>query len=214
MPVDDALEILDAVAEALDYAHGKGLLHRDVKPANILLATPDNGRRRILLTDFGIARQTDEISGLTATNMTIGTVSYASPEQLTGKQVDGRSDQYSLAVTIYELLTGAKPFEHSNPAVVIGMHLSEEPPRMGDARPTLAAADITFARALSKQPAARFPTCRDFASALRIALTDTDIRPSVKVQQATAADHPRTSCRRTNRKPLSRRNRMGRAGGL
>ena len=113
------LRIVGAIAEALDYAHQRGLLHRDVKPANILLSQPGSGAQRILLADFGIARLLDEISGLTETNMTVGTVSYAAPEQLMDAAIDGRADQYSLAATAYHLFTGRPPFAHSKPVVVI-----------------------------------------------------------------------------------------------
>ena len=107
MPKDEVVDIVTAVAEALDYAHERGLLHRDVKPANILLSHPESGDQRILLADFGIARWANDISGLTATNMTVGTLSYAAPEQLMGGQLDGRADQYALAATAFHLLTGA-----------------------------------------------------------------------------------------------------------
>jgi len=100
---DEAMEIVTAVAEALDYADEHGLLHRDAKPANVLLTQPTTSSRRILFADFGIARQLDDISGLTATNMTVGTVSHAAPEQVTGSPIDGRADQYSLAATAANL---------------------------------------------------------------------------------------------------------------
>ncbi|MBW8710319.1 MAG: serine/threonine protein kinase, partial [Mycobacterium sp.] len=106
----EVADIVTAVAEALDYAHERGLLHRDVKPANILLSQPESDDQRIMLADFGIARWANDISGLTATNMTVGTVSYAAPEQLLGAQLDGRADQYALAATAFHLLTGAPPF--------------------------------------------------------------------------------------------------------
>ena len=94
---------------ALDYAHKQGLLHRDVKPANIMLTNfDDEGERRILLSDFGIARTVDDVSGLTTTNMTVGTVAYSAPEQLMGEDIGGRPDQYSLAATAYHLLTGTE----------------------------------------------------------------------------------------------------------
>jgi serine/threonine protein kinase, bacterial len=166
MPADDVVRIISGVAEALDYAHQKGLLHRDVKPANILIANPDTPDERVLLADFGIARRTGETSNLTGTNMTVGTVAYAAPEQLTGAEIDGRADQYALASTAYQLLTGAPPFEHSNPAVVISAHLTASPPAIGDRRPELSGLGPVFERALAKNPTERYGKCVDFARAL------------------------------------------------
>jgi serine/threonine protein kinase len=169
MPVDEVVRIVTAVASALDYAHKRGLLHRDVKPANIILTHLDdeNDQQRILLADFGIARNVDEISGLTPTNMAVGTVAYAAPEQLMGEEeIDGRADQYALAATAYHLLTGARLFPHSNPAVVISRHLNSPPPAVSDMRPDLAALDRALAIALAKNPQARFLRCTDFARAL------------------------------------------------
>ena len=142
MPTDQVVRIVTAVAGALDYAHKQGLLHRDVKPANIMLThLDDDGEQRILLADFGIARNIDDISGLTTTNMTVGTVAYSAPEQLMGEEIDGRADQYALAATAYHLLTGSQLFPHSNPAVVISRHLNSPPPALADTRPELAALD-------------------------------------------------------------------------
>lgn len=167
MPVDEALAIVKDVASALDYSHARGLLHRDVKPANILVADDEHGERRILLGDFGVARDLgDDTGGLTATNMTVGTAAYAAPEQLMGLAADGRTDQYSLAATAHHLLTGTQLFQHSNPAVVIGNHLNTVPPRIADARPELAGLDGALTRALAKDPAHRFATCTDFVRAL------------------------------------------------
>jgi serine/threonine-protein kinase len=129
MPPWEVTDIISAVADALDYAHARGLLHRDVKPPNILVTHPERGRRRIVLADFGIARDVGESNGLTATNVTVGTVYYASPEQLVGARIDGRADQYSLAATAYHLLSGSPMFGSSNAAVVIGQHLNAPPPR-------------------------------------------------------------------------------------
>lgn len=168
MPRQEALEIVSAVAEALDYAHQRGLLHRDVKPANILLTRPESGKSRILLADFGIARRLDDISGLTATNMTVGTVNYAAPEQLMDLPIDGRTDQYALAATAFHLLAASPPFTHSNPAVVISHHLNAAPPALSDGRPELVGLDSVFAVALAKDPKDRFPRCRDFARALTL----------------------------------------------
>ena len=165
MPVEDACAIVTAVADALDYAHKRGLLHRDVKPANILLAEPEDGKRRILLADFGIARPLGEISGLTATNFTVGTLAYAAPEQLMGLDIDGRADQYALAATAYHLLTGSQLYPHSNPAVVISRHLNAPVPALADTRPELSRLDPVLAAALAKDPADRFTRCVDFAHA-------------------------------------------------
>jgi serine/threonine protein kinase len=161
-------EIVTAVADALDYAHEAGLLHRDVKPANILLSDSErtSQRRRILLSDFGIARRMDDIGGLTATNMTVGSISYMPPEQLMGSRLDGRADQYALAATAFQLLTGKLPYANSNAAVVISSHLSASPPRLAERRPDLAKFDAVVSQGMAKQAADRYPTCRDFARAL------------------------------------------------
>jgi serine/threonine-protein kinase len=166
MPKEEVLEIVTSVAEALDYAHQQGLLHRDVKPANIMLTDPAAGEQRVLLGDFGIARRVDDNSNLTATNMTVGTVFYAAPEQLMGEELDGRADQYALAATAFHLLTGSPPFHHSNPTVVISQHLTASPPAISDKRPELSALDPVLSKALSKDPKDRFNSCVDFARAL------------------------------------------------
>ena len=137
-PAGEVLAIITAVASALDHAHARGLLHRDVKPANILLTSPAAGEQRILLADFGIAPRG-------------GTVGYAAPEQLTGAEIDGHADQYALAATAFHLLTGAPPVD--------------DPPRLSDQRPELARLDGVFSRALAKSPADRFDSCGDFADA-------------------------------------------------
>ncbi len=166
MPADKAVRIVKAVGDALDYAHQRGLLHRDVKPANILLANADTDSERIMLADFGIARWVGEPSTLTGTNMTVGTVAYAAPEQLKGEDVDGRADQYALAATAFELLTGTPPFQHSNPAVVISKHLTADPPQIGTRRPELSGLGPIFDKALAKSPDDRYDRCIDFARAL------------------------------------------------
>jgi serine/threonine-protein kinase len=164
MPLADALAIITSVGSALDYAHQRGLLHRDVKPANILL---DSQSQRIFLADFGIARRIDDISGLTETNMAVGTVSYAAPEQLKGESLDGRADQYALACTAFHLLTGSPPYVDSNAAVVITKHCMAPPPSLEQRRPELAGLDPVLAKAMAKAPADRFGSCREFAAALQ-----------------------------------------------
>ncbi|MCZ8377760.1 LpqN/LpqT family lipoprotein [Mycobacterium sp. CPCC 205372] len=166
MPPTDVVEIVTAVADALDYAHQRLLLHRDIKPANILLTSAERAKRRILLTDFGIARRTDDVNGLTSTNITVGSMSYTAPEQLMGKPMDGRADQYALAATAFRLFTGTLLFPHTNPAVVISHHLNTPPPKLGEKKPELAAFDAVMAKALAKDPEARYDTCHDFAVAL------------------------------------------------
>ena len=170
IPAADVVRIVTAVADALDYAHGRQLLHRDIKPANILLGLPESGDERVKLVDFGVARWIGQASDLTGADMTVGTVNYAAPEQLRGDPIDGRSDQYGLAATAYHMLTGTAPFANSNPAVVISKHLSAQPPSIGDGHPDLARLGPVFARALAKDPADRFPCCRDFAAAMQGAL--------------------------------------------
>ncbi|MFG1929146.1 serine/threonine-protein kinase [Mycobacterium sp. NPDC048908] len=166
MPERDVTEIVTAVADALDFGHERRLLHRDVKPENILVTTSDGHRRRVLLTDFGIARRIDDVSNLTDDGVALGTISYIAPEQLLNKPLDGRADQYALAATAFHLLTGAPPFVDSNRAVVISHHLFTPPPRISERRPDLAHLDAVLARALAKDPGDRYASCMDFARAL------------------------------------------------
>lgn len=168
IPAGEVARIVTSVADALDYAHSRKLMHRDIKPANILLGLPASGDNRVMLADFGVARWIDQSSNLTGAEMTVGTVTYAAPEQLKGEQIDGRADQYALAATAFHLLTGAAPFNNTNPAVVISKHLSAAPPSLD--RSDLSAFGPVFAKALAKDPADRFNRCRDFAQAMQDAL--------------------------------------------
>lgn len=200
------VSIVTAVASALDYAHDRGLLHRDVKPANIMITSDE---QRILLADFGIARSRNDISGLTATNFTVGTVAYAAPEQLMGEELDGRADQYALAATAYQLLTGSQLFPHSNPAVVIGRHLNATPPALAETRPELAALDAVLAKSLAKSPADRFGRCTDFAHALALARIQTRIGDidkaatllAVDIKKATTPATPTFSAKKSSATP-------------
>ncbi len=187
MPADEVAAIITAIAQALDHAHGRELIHRDVKPANILLAQPDrDGTRRIYLADFGIARPLDDPVGLTSTNFTLGTFAYAAPEQLMGKAIDGRADQYALAATAYHLLTGTPVFPDSNQIAVISQHLTEPAPAPSKIRPELVPLNGAFARALAKNPDDRHLSCRDFANALNAAVgsSGVDYPASAPTQQA------------------------------
>lgn len=176
LPPMRAVQIIAETAKALDYAHGRGVLHRDVKPANILLARASaksgSGGERVYLTDFGIARLRDDTGHLTQTGTVTATLAYASPEQLTGATLDGSADQYALACTMFQLLTGAVPFEGTSPAAVIRGHLQQPPPPASALRPDLPrAVDAVLARALAKRPQERFRSCTEFAVAVEGALS-------------------------------------------
>ena len=162
--------IVSPVASALDAAHAAGLVHRDVKPANMLLNVGEGRPDHVYLADFGISRHT-YTAGLTETGQFLGTADYCSPEQIRGTAVDGRADQYALACTVFELLAGLPPFRRNEAPAVIWAHMTERPPLLTGRRPDLpAAVDAVLARALAKEPVDRYPTCRDFADALRATL--------------------------------------------
>ncbi|GAA5045506.1 serine/threonine-protein kinase [Nocardia callitridis] len=169
----DTVAMLSETAAALDYAHSCGVLHRDVKPANILIADAEAHREsRAVLTDFGIARLTDTASTqLTATGSVTATLAYASPEQLSGEVVDHRSDQYSLACTLFAMLAGQPPFVATNPGQVIMGHLMQPVPRLTGVRPDLPpTVDAVLERAMAKRPDERFASCGEFLATMRAAL--------------------------------------------
>ena len=166
MPPKMVIEIVSAIADALDYAHDRGVVHRYVNPSNILVSKSQSDRRRIALLGFGIARRLGDTNTLSRANVIIGIASYSAPEQLMDDVVDGRADQYALAGTAFHLLTGSPPFAHFNPAVLISKHLNDRAPLPSDVRPDLTDFDAIFARALAKDPIDRFRRCRDFAKAL------------------------------------------------
>ncbi|MFC8380820.1 protein kinase [Nocardia sp. NPDC057272] len=176
-PLDPAraVGIIAQTAEALDYAHDRGVLHRDVKPANILLA-PSRSGDRVLLTDFGIARLRGDARQLTRTGAFLATLAYASPEQLSGAAVDHRCDQYSLGCTLFTLLTGRSPFPADNPGAVVAAHLTKPVPRASamieDLPPGI---DAVIARVMAKEPAERFDSCVEFAQAATAALVRADL---------------------------------------
>ncbi|WP_435829000.1 serine/threonine-protein kinase [Nocardia beijingensis] len=167
-----ALRIATEVGKGLDYAHRKGLLHRDVKPANFLLSTPVDGEEeRVLLTDFGVAKANDDTTELTQTGSFVATIAYAPPEQLTGSPLDHRADVYSLACSFFKLLTARNPYPGTQPALVMMGHLHEPPPLATAVNPGLPPAiDHVFARAMAKNPAERFNSCREFTDAAASAL--------------------------------------------
>lgn len=166
-----ALGIVGQVAVALDAAHAQGLVHRDVKPGNILLASGSGLEGdHVYLTDFGVAKQASTRSGLTKTGLFIGTVDYAAPEQIEGKPLDGRADVYALGCVLYQCLTGALPYEKDSEVAMLYAHLMEPPPSLLAKRPDLPAGlDRVIAKALAKAPGDRYPTCRAFVEDARAA---------------------------------------------
>jgi hypothetical protein len=171
LPPDRATGFISPVASALDAAHGAGLVHRDVKPANILVDARQNRPDHLYLSDFGVSKGAISSVSLTGAGHFLGTPDYSAPEQIQGLAVDGRIDQYALACVAYQLLTGVVPFERDQGMAVLFAHLSEPPPSLAARRPGLPeAADAVLARALAKVPEKRYGSCVDFADALREAL--------------------------------------------
>lgn len=167
-----AAAVISPVASALDAAHECGIVHRDVKPANIL-ADDGYGRRpvHVYLSDFGLARGSLSASGLTMDGQFVGTPDYAAPEQIKGEAVGVQADQYSLACVAYTVLTGQVPYARDNPMAVLYAHMGAAPPRVAELRPDLPpAVDQVLATAMAKDPGHRFPSCGEFADALREAL--------------------------------------------
>ena len=165
LPIEDALRIAREVADALSYAHSRGVIHRDIKPANILL---ESGHA--VVADFGIAKAIDDAGGntLTQTGIAVGTPQYMSPEQAAGeKNLDGRSDLYALACVLYEMLAGQPPFTGATAASVVHQHMTAEARLISQFRPAVppAIADV-LTRALAKNPADRFSPAAHFAAAL------------------------------------------------
>jgi hypothetical protein len=166
-----AAAIVAPVADALDAAHEAGLVHRDVKPANMLVDLRPGRPEHVYLSDFGLSKAVLAGSRLTSTGLFLGTLDYSAPEQIEGRPVDGRADQYALASAAFELLTGTPPFQRDDVMAVLYARLSAPPPAPSRRRPGLPhAADAVFAKALARAPADRYGSCREFSDALRAAL--------------------------------------------
>jgi serine/threonine protein kinase/streptogramin lyase len=164
------LDLLDQIAEALDEAHRRGLVHRDVKPGNILVAELP-GRPHAYICDFGLARHVSSVSSLTGDRGFVGTIDYVPPEQVEGGSIDGRADVYSLGCVLFECLAGARPFVRDSELSVVFAHLNEPPPRLSDLRPDLSEMyDEVFATALAKSPDERYSTCGELMAAARAAI--------------------------------------------
>jgi len=188
LPPRRAAAFISQVASALDAAHAAGLVHRDVKPGNILVDARRGGPEHTYLTDFGIARAMLSAGTLTSAGQFLGTPDYAAPEQINGQPVDGRADQYALGCVAYEVLSGTVPFVREMPLAVLYAHLSTSPSQV-----TLVRADLPVAvnevlnTALAKVPGNRYSSCADFADALREALGLDPYDPSRSARPPTAA---------------------------
>lgn len=191
LPLHEAGRLLTQVAAALDYAHRRGILHRDVKPSNVLLDADGNA----YLADFGIARLVEAASDLTGSGI-VGTPPYISPEQVEGGSANltAASDQYALGIMLYEMVTGQRPFESDTPMRVLMMHLNDPLPSARTLRPDLPeAAEEAIDKALAKDPVARFDTCSALASAfnsgLEKAARAATVHRSLEVPAATVHEH-------------------------
>jgi tRNA A-37 threonylcarbamoyl transferase component Bud32 len=168
LPLRRALRIAGQIASALDAAHARGLIHRDVKPANILVGEGD----RAYLSDFGVVKELAG-QGSTRTGGFVGTIAYCAPEQIEGRDIDARADQYALACVLYECLAGVSPFQRDSEVAVLNAHLHAAPPKLTKAAPDLPAdLDPVLAKALSKSPLDRYGSCAEFVKAARAASAD------------------------------------------
>ncbi len=172
MAPDEAVFLIGQAARALDAAHRKGLVHRDVKPGNFLIERGgDDDPDHVYLSDFGITKYALSRSGLTPTGEFLGTIDYVAPEQIQAIEVDGRADQYSLGCVLYECLTGRLPFQKDRDAAIIWAHVEETPPMPSTMVPELpAAVDAVIAKVMAKKAEDRYPTCRAFTEAANAAL--------------------------------------------
>src|SRR5919109_960532 len=190
---DHALAIAAQVGSALDAAHARSLLHRDVKPANIRLEPGEPGAPPIAyLADFGLTKHLESRSGITASGQFVGTIDYMSPEQIEGRDVDGRTDIYSLGCVLFECLTSATPFRRETEVAVLWAHMREDPPAVTELRPELpGAVDLVVARAVAKDPANRYTTARELVEELH-APRERDRHRRLRARaRSRTADHPR-----------------------
>jgi predicted Ser/Thr protein kinase len=166
-----AVELLSQCASALDTAHSRGLVHRDVKPANILITVRD-GEERAYLTDFGVARRSDTMAGLTAQGALVGTVDYMAPEQVNGAPSDARTDIYALGCVFFQMLTGRVPYERENSIAKLFAHVHDAPPAIeGDLAELYPAFGAVIEKAMAKDPPDRYQSAGDFARDAEAALT-------------------------------------------
>jgi hypothetical protein len=200
---DHALAVAAQVGSALDAAHARGLLHRDVKPANILLESGEPGAPPIAyLADFGLTKHLESRSGITASGQFVGTIDYMSPEQIEGREVDSRTDIYSLGCVIFESLAGGTPFRRETEVAVLWAHMREEPPPLTEVRPDLPQElDHVLAKAMAKAPEERYGSCRELVGALRRALGAVAVETYAGRTAANGGEAPATIAARTATSP-------------
>jgi serine/threonine-protein kinase len=207
LPAWRTLRLTTQVGSALDAAHARGLIHRDVKPANILVEEGAEGEDHAYLADFGLTKHLESHSGITGTGEFVGTIDYMAPEQIEGRAVDARADLYALACVVFECLAGVPPYRRETEAAVLWAHMRDDPPVLSEARPGLPeAADRVLEKALAKDPADRSGSCREFLGELRAALGE--------ARTAAAAPTAAAPTRRRIERPSLGRLRPNAAGAL
>ena len=178
-----AIALLEQVADGLDAAHEKGLVHRDVKPSNVLVSRAA-GKEHAYLADFGLTKRTGSLSGVSVAGDVVGTIEYVAPEQITGEDVGPSADLYSLGCVLYECLTGQSPFPRATDVALLWAHVHEEAPRPSEVRPELPRAiDGVLARALAKDPARRYSSADELVSAARSALGLVETAPALSTRR-------------------------------
>ncbi|UUN30868.1 serine/threonine-protein kinase [Streptomyces sp. FIT100] len=174
LPAEAAVRIAAQVASALDAAHEHDLVHRDVKPGNILVAkgTDIDHPEHVYLTDFGLTKKSLSLTGFTTVGEFVGTLDYVAPEQISGRPVDGRCDLYSLACVVYEMFAGGPPFQREEDMALLWAHQYDQPPALSGRRPGVApGVDEILTKGLAKVPDDRYDSCLEFVAALRSAVT-------------------------------------------
>jgi hypothetical protein len=192
---DRSVRLVRQIASALDAAHEAGLVHRDVKPSNVLIERPGEGPERCYLADFGLVKALGDDPGLTSSGQFLGTLDYASPEQAEGRELDGRSDNYALGCVLYECLVGHVPFPYESAVAVLWAHVNERPPAPSAERSLPGALDGVLARALAKDLGDRFASAGELAQAAEAALSAPKRRRPVPRRPAASGQRERVGLR-------------------
>ena len=209
---DRVASIITQVAAGLDAAHAIGLVHRDVKPGNVLIENIPGRPEHAYLSDFGLIKATSGATGLTATGMFMGTPDYCAPEQITGKPVSGASDQYALGCVAFSLLTGTLPFQRDDTIAVLFAHVRDDVPPLTAIRPELPpAVNAVIAKAMAKEAGDRYRSCGEFATALGSALTAPASRSRPRFPRPRSTSPPGSTRNRRRRPAYRHRHRSHRS---